>query len=60
MIRGFPRKCYFQHCPMELRLLASPESVPVSKDANTGGGSEKKSASKEPLSFSILSTTREP
>lgn len=45
---------------MELRLLASPESVPVSKDANTGGGSEKKSASKEPLSFSILSTTREP
>ena len=47
---------------MELRLLASSESVPASKGVSTDVGSGKKLASEDPLylSFSILSLTREP
>jgi hypothetical protein len=43
---------------MELRLLASPESVPASKGANTDVGNGKKLASEEPVYLPFSSNAR--
>jgi len=43
---------------MELKLLASPESVPASKGTNTDVGNGKKLASEEPVYLPFSSNAR--